>query len=168
MHRGAIYNPGSNACMDTFGKKDAGDKIGLYPCHDSSGVQGSTQDFVLSRKNELRLPINNFDICVDRGNARCTPFDRNLHSSMPLDPTHVRLKRVLEVSRRVTNGIPLGCSLLLPVHAVYCVQTLKADALFIYDCHGGTPPHPHPPTHPRTPTHLATMTMLRFLSATSS
>jgi serine/threonine protein kinase len=25
----------------------------------------------------------------------------------------------------VTNGIPLGCSLLLPVHTVNCVQTLK-------------------------------------------
>jgi hypothetical protein len=27
----------------------------------------------------------------------------------------------------VTNGIPLGSSLLLPVHAVNCVQTLKAE-----------------------------------------
>jgi hypothetical protein len=26
---------------------------------------------------------------------------------------------------RVTNGIPLGSSLLLPVHTVICVQTLK-------------------------------------------
>jgi hypothetical protein len=26
---------------------------------------------------------------------------------------------------RVTNGIPLGWPVLLPVHAVYCVQTLK-------------------------------------------
>jgi hypothetical protein len=30
-----------------------------------------------------------------------------------------------EASRRVTNGIPLGCLLLLPVHTVNCVQTLK-------------------------------------------
>jgi hypothetical protein len=32
----------------------------------------------------------------------------------------------LEASRRVINGISLGCSLLLPVHTVNCVQTLKA------------------------------------------
>jgi glucose/arabinose dehydrogenase len=31
----------------------------------------------------------------------------------------------LEASMRVTNGIPLGCSLLLSVHTVNCVQTLK-------------------------------------------
>jgi hypothetical protein len=31
----------------------------------------------------------------------------------------------LEASMRVTNGIPLGCSLLLPVHTINCVQTLK-------------------------------------------
>jgi hypothetical protein len=35
----------------------------------------------------------------------------------------------LEASRRVTNGIPLGYSLLLPVHTVNCVQTLKANCL---------------------------------------
>jgi hypothetical protein len=31
----------------------------------------------------------------------------------------------LEASRRVTNGIPLGCPLFLPVHPVNCVQTPK-------------------------------------------
>jgi hypothetical protein len=31
----------------------------------------------------------------------------------------------LEASRRVTNDIPLGCPLFLPVHTVNCVQTLK-------------------------------------------
>ena len=31
----------------------------------------------------------------------------------------------LEASRRVTNDIPLGCPLFLPVHTVKCVQTLK-------------------------------------------
>jgi hypothetical protein len=36
----------------------------------------------------------------------------------------------LESSSRVTNGIPLGWPLLLPVHTVNCVQTLKA-----YDQH---------------------------------
>jgi hypothetical protein len=30
---------------------------------------------------------------------------------------------------RVTNGIPVGCPLFLPVHTVNCVQTLKAQAV---------------------------------------
>jgi hypothetical protein len=46
-------------------------------------------------------------------------FDGNLHTRMPLVPR-------LEASRRVTNGILLGCLLLLPVDTVNCVQTLKA------------------------------------------
>jgi hypothetical protein len=33
----------------------------------------------------------------------------------------------LEANTRVTNGIPLGSSLLLPVDTVNCVQTLKVD-----------------------------------------
>jgi hypothetical protein len=33
----------------------------------------------------------------------------------------------LEASSRVTNGIPLGSSLFLPVHTVNCVQTLKVS-----------------------------------------
>jgi hypothetical protein len=32
----------------------------------------------------------------------------------------------LEANTRVTNGIPLGSSLLLPVDTVNCIQTLKA------------------------------------------
>jgi hypothetical protein len=32
----------------------------------------------------------------------------------------------LQANMRVTNGIPLGSSLLLPVHTAICVQTLKA------------------------------------------
>jgi hypothetical protein len=35
----------------------------------------------------------------------------------------------LEANTRVTNGIPLGSSLFLPVCTVNCVQTLKVDAL---------------------------------------
>jgi hypothetical protein len=55
--------------------------------------------------------------------ARCAFFGRNLHSMMPLDPTHVRFKRTCVGS----NGIPLGCPLLLPVDTVNCVTTLKVD-----------------------------------------
>jgi hypothetical protein len=46
---------------------------------------------------------------------------------MPLDPTPARSS--LEVSRRVTNGIPLGCPLFLPVHTVNCIQTLKVPSI---------------------------------------
>jgi hypothetical protein len=46
------------------------------------------------------------------GSARCAFSDRNLHSRMPLVPTPARLN---EPSRRVTNAIPLGCPLFLPV-----------------------------------------------------
>jgi hypothetical protein len=54
--------------------------------------------------------------------VRCAFSNRILHPRMPLDPTHVRLKHM-----RVTHGILLGCSLLLSVGTVNCVQTLKAN-----------------------------------------
>jgi beta-galactosidase len=48
---------------------------------------------------------------------------------MPLVPTPARLiEASSEASRRVTNSIPFGCPLLLPVHTVNHVQTLKAFA----------------------------------------
>jgi hypothetical protein len=56
--------------------------------------------------------------------VRCGLFDRNLHSMIPFG-SHAWS---LEVNMRVTNGIPLGCLLLLPVDTVNCVQTLKAAA----------------------------------------
>jgi hypothetical protein len=55
--------------------------------------------------------------------VRCAFFDRNLHSRSAIE---VHAFAPLEASRRVTNGIPLGCSLILPVRTVNCVQTLKA------------------------------------------
>jgi hypothetical protein len=39
----------------------------------------------------------------------------------------------LQASRRVTNGIPLGCPFFLPLHTVNCVQTLKASCLSAVD-----------------------------------
>jgi hypothetical protein len=59
--------------------------------------------------------------------ARCAFSDRKLHSRMPLVRMPARFK--LEASMRLTNGIPLGCPLFLPVHTVNCVQTLKANCL---------------------------------------
>jgi hypothetical protein len=47
----------------------------------------------------------------------------------------------LEANTRVTYGIPLGCSLFLPVHNINCVQTLKAvnflSNTFKSDAYGG-------------------------------
>jgi hypothetical protein len=43
--------------------------------------------------------------------ARCAFSDGNLHSRMPLDPTHVRLKRKM----RVAIDIHLGSPLILPL-----------------------------------------------------
>jgi hypothetical protein len=37
----------------------------------------------------------------------------------------------LEANMRVTNSIPLGCSLLLPVDTVNCVQTLQVVMLLM-------------------------------------
>jgi hypothetical protein len=42
-------------------------------------------------------------------------FGKILHSRMPLVHTPARF-------RHVTNGIPLGCPLFLPLHTVNCVQ----------------------------------------------
>jgi hypothetical protein len=70
---------------------------------------------------------------------------------LPLDPTHVRLKllhacdqwhssRVFTTScMRVTNSIPLGCPLLLPVGTVNSVQSPKAGMGNALDYHGNEP-----------------------------
>jgi histidinol-phosphate/aromatic aminotransferase/cobyric acid decarboxylase-like protein len=42
----------------------------------------------------------------------------------------------LQVSRRVANGIPLGCPLFSPVHTVNSVQTLKAISTILHACVG--------------------------------
>jgi hypothetical protein len=55
-------------------------------------------------------------------NVRCSFFDRILHSRMPLDPMHVRLKLL----HACDNGIPLGCPLPLTVAIINYVETLKA------------------------------------------
>ena len=69
LQRGALANVANNVCMDTLGKKSQGDQIGLYSCHDGDAVGVGTQDFVLTTKREIRVPLNNFDMCIDRGFA---------------------------------------------------------------------------------------------------
>jgi hypothetical protein len=62
--------------------------------------------------------------------VRCAFFDGNLHSEFTLEEyfedavgSHACS---FEASMRVTNGIPIGRSLLLPVDIVICVTPLKA------------------------------------------
>jgi hypothetical protein len=53
-------------------------------------------------------------------------FDRDLHSRMPLVHTPARMNTPARLNTLArANVIPLGCSLLLPVYTVNCVQTLK-------------------------------------------
>jgi hypothetical protein len=59
---------------------------------------------------------------IDVNTARCAFSGRNLHSRNAIGSHACSL----EANMRVTNGIPLGSSLLLPVDTVNCVQTLKA------------------------------------------
>jgi hypothetical protein len=62
--------------------------------------------------------------------VRCAFFDRKLHSRNAIG-SHACW---LEANMRVTNGIPLRSSLLLPVCAVNCVQTRKAQEHPITTC----------------------------------
>merc|ERR1711916_254773 len=62
---GEIRNPQTNACFDTLGASHQGAKIGVYPCHHSHG----TQEFVLSKKGDIRVAAMDFDNCLDRGNG---------------------------------------------------------------------------------------------------
>jgi hypothetical protein len=50
----------------------------------------------------------------------------------------------LEASRRVTNGIVLGCPLFLPVHTVNRVQTLKATEVLASASIAADPAKPSP------------------------
>jgi hypothetical protein len=63
-----------------------------------------------------------------RAMVRCLCFDRILHSRMPLDPTHVCLKRTCVVTNGILLGRPL-CS--LTVATINYVETLKGPAKFL-------------------------------------
>jgi hypothetical protein len=56
------------------------------------------------------------------GTARCAFSDRNLHSRMPMESHACSL----EANMRLTNCIPLGSPLLLPVGTVNSITTLQA------------------------------------------
>jgi hypothetical protein len=60
--------------------------------HLDCGMLVSTLQF-RSRNLLTRMDVNALERAVTNAMARCAFFGRNLHSRMPLDPTHVRLKR---------------------------------------------------------------------------
>lgn len=62
-YQGEIRNPAKKACIDTLGATGPGAPIGAYPCHGSHG----TQEFVFSRKGEVRVASMDYDTCVDAG-----------------------------------------------------------------------------------------------------
>ena len=62
-YQGEVRNPAKKACLDTLGASGPGAVIGVYPCHGSHG----TQEFVFSRKGELRVASMDYDTCVDAG-----------------------------------------------------------------------------------------------------
>lgn len=59
---GEIRNPLLNACIDTLGARHQGAEVGAYPCHHAHG----TQEFVLSKKGDIRVASMDFDNCLDR------------------------------------------------------------------------------------------------------
>jgi hypothetical protein len=61
--------------------------------------------------------------CTCRGSLRTVRVFRQIFTLEDAIGSHACS---LEANTRVTNGIPLGSSLLLPVDTVNCVQTLKA------------------------------------------
>jgi hypothetical protein len=79
------------------------DALAFVDCHhtlccDIEGIPGSSE------------------CCTEIGTAHFST--ENLHSRLSLDPTPDRFNCPLESGRCVTNGIPLGCPLLLLVHSV--------------------------------------------------
>jgi hypothetical protein len=61
------------------------------------------------------------DYSPQQHRVRCAFSDRNLHSRMPLDPTHVRLKLLHACDQWHSSRV----SIFLPVHTENCVQTMK-------------------------------------------
>eukprot|EP00047_Mylnosiga_fluctuans_P002994 m.226906 g.226906 ORF g.226906 m.226906 type:complete len:588 (+) comp11500_c0_seq1:105-1868(+) len=63
---GEIRNPQHKACFDTLGATSQGTVIGVYPCHGSHG----TQEFVLSKKGEIRVASMDYDDCLDAASGQ--------------------------------------------------------------------------------------------------
>ena len=64
---GYLRNPDDNMCLDTFGRTSDDSKLGAYQCH-GKPAEGSTQAFVLTKQEEVRLAMGTFSACFDRAN----------------------------------------------------------------------------------------------------
>eukprot|EP00053_Salpingoeca_punica_P018111 m.176300 g.176300 ORF g.176300 m.176300 type:complete len:585 (-) comp17363_c1_seq1:321-2075(-) len=112
---GELRNPELNACLDTLGAKFAGSDVGVYPCHHSHG----TQEFVLSKKNEIRVAAMDFDSCLDAGNEGNTVKIWDCHQGggnqqWTFDKTTGQMKnahRCLEALKEQSNGSPFSLRL---------------------------------------------------------
>jgi acetoin utilization deacetylase AcuC-like enzyme len=67
-------------------------------------------------------------ICAVRDHARAIVQRAFFRPESTLEDVLCSQACSLEASLRVTNGSPLGCSFVLPVGTVNCVQTLKAPS----------------------------------------
>jgi len=70
VKQGYFKNEAKHACLDTLSKQGDGSKIGAYHCQNDI-LETSTQSFVLTKHNELRIPgaYRKYDKCLDRGSG---------------------------------------------------------------------------------------------------
>jgi hypothetical protein len=90
------------------------DQLSFNAAQHKGGVLQVVQALVVKSVSQKKMVIGKGGSMVQslQDEVRCAFFDRNLHSR-------------IQASRLATNDIPLGCSLLLPVDTVNCVQTLN-------------------------------------------
>ena len=118
----------ANVCTASMGWQDAGDWDTLAPHLEAAAYLMVLVERFPSLYNTLELGIpgesgNDVPDLLEQALWLVRFFfSGNLHSRLPLVPTPARLMR------HVTNGIPLGCPLFLPVHIVTSVQTLMVDS----------------------------------------
>ena len=101
---GDIKNPGSDLCVDTLGKNDGGEPIGLYQCHG----MGSNQAFWYTKTKTLRR----VDSCaVPRGSQVVLSFCNADQSQMwehtqPNSPVkHVSTGKCLDRGDATSGGL---------------------------------------------------------------
>jgi len=64
---GAFRNPEKNICLDSLGRSADDSKIGAYPCH-TKMVPDSTQTFIMTVGDEIRISAGMYKSCLDRAN----------------------------------------------------------------------------------------------------
>lgn len=64
---GSLRNPATNVCLDTLGRESDDSKLGAYSCHNLM-KKGSSQMFVVTKEDEVRLATGTYHSCFDRAN----------------------------------------------------------------------------------------------------